>query len=69
MIVTIAGIAMAGVTTIITGLRRNTKFETETEKRKGEPGGSPFAFLLCRLGSTLETRMFRERRAPQKRCD
>ena len=28
-----------------------------------------FGFLLCRLGSALEARMFRERRAPQKRCD
>jgi hypothetical protein len=47
MIVTIAGIAMAGVTTIITKLRRNTKFETETEKRKGEPGGSPLSLFCC----------------------
>jgi hypothetical protein len=38
-------------------------------KEKGEPGGSPFPNLLCRPGSAQNARMFRERRAPQKRCD
>ena len=69
MTATIAGIAPAGVITIITRLQRNTDSKSLERKQKGEPGGSPFAFLLCRLGSALEARMFRERRAPQKRCD
>jgi hypothetical protein len=70
MIVTFAGTPVAGVTiVIITKLQRNTNSHALTRKAKGEPSGSPFAILLCRLGSALKARMFRERRAPQKRCD
>jgi hypothetical protein len=69
MIDTIVGTVVAGVTVTITGLRRNANSKASTRKAKGEPGGSPFAVLHCRLGSALKARMFPERRAPQKRCD
>jgi hypothetical protein len=63
-------LALAGVITIITNPQHNTNLQSLVRKQKGEPGGlPPFATLLCRLGSALEARMFRERRAPQKRCD
>src|SRR6476660_4513355 len=39
---------------------------------KRKKGGTwrfpPFCYLLCRLGSALEARMFHGRRAPQERC-
>src|SRR5229473_3364515 len=43
--------------------------ETRHTNKRGNLAAPPFAFLLCRLGSALKARMFRERRAPQKRCD
>ena len=70
MIATIAGTAMASLTVIITRVQRNTSLKTFMLNAKGGAWRlPPFAFLLCRLGSALEARMFRERRAPQKRCD
>ena len=70
MIATIAGTAVASLTTIITRVQRNTSSKAFTLKAKGGAWRLPFSFfLLCRLGSALEARMFRERRAPQERCD
>jgi len=70
MIAIIAGTAIASLTTIITRVQRNTSSKAFTLKAKGGAWRLPtFGFLLCRLGSALEARMFRERRAPQKRCD
>jgi hypothetical protein len=71
MIATIAGTAVASLTVIITRVQRNTSSKTFMLKAKGGSlAASPFRFfLLCRLGSALEARMFRERRAPQERCD
>src|SRR6266851_6053469 len=43
--------------------------ETRHTNKRGNLAAPPFAFLLCRLGSALKARMFRERRTPQKRCD
>jgi hypothetical protein len=69
-IVTIAGIATSGVTATVTILRPNTSSKVSGQKAKGGAKRLPlFANLLCRLRSALEARMFRERRAPQKRCD
>jgi hypothetical protein len=70
MIATIAVTAAASFTTIITRVQRNTSSKASTLKAKGGAWRLPlFVFLLCRLGSALKARMFRERRAPQKRCD
>jgi len=75
MIATIAGTAVASVTFIIASLRRNTNSNHQqiriinTESERGSLAAPPFALFLCRLGSALKARMFRERRAPQKRCD
>jgi len=68
MIAIIEGTALAGVITIITRTRRSPDLNLSSWNGKREPGGSLFPFLLCRLGSALAARMFRERRAPQKRC-
>jgi hypothetical protein len=38
------------------------------EIKKGEPHGSPFFGLMCRLRSAQKARMFRERLAPRERC-
>jgi len=68
-IATIATTATSGATIAITLILRNTPRKELVEKQKGEPGGSPFLpVYYCRLGSALEARMFRERRAPQERC-
>jgi len=70
MIATIAGTAVASLITIITRVQRNTSSKASTLKAKGGSlAAPPFVFLLCRLGSALKARMFRERRAPQERCD
>jgi hypothetical protein len=70
MIAIIVGTAIASLTTIITRVQRNTSSKAFTLKAKGGAWRlPPFGFLLCRLGSALEARMFRERRTPQKRCD
>src|SRR4029077_18690787 len=71
MIATIVSTAVASVTTSTARLRRNnsSKRSASNARKGGAWRLPPFAILLCRLGSALRARMFRERRAPQKRCD
>ena len=70
MIATIAGTAGHGITATIAKLRLITRTQAPIRKTKrGSLAAPPFANLLCRFGSALETRMFHERRAPQERCD
>ncbi len=47
MIATIAGTAIASLTTIITRVQRNTSSKAFKLKRKGEPGGSPLSVFYC----------------------
>jgi hypothetical protein len=60
---TIAGIATPSIATII-GLLQHDKSAT----KMGSQAAPHFHPLLCRLGSALEARMFRERLAPRERC-
>jgi hypothetical protein len=48
MIVTIAGTAMAGVTTIITKLRRNTRIRTiNADSERGSLAAPPLSLFYC----------------------
>lgn len=69
-IVTIAGTPPLLSATTVTNLPRDTDSNASSQEARGGAWRlPPLANLLCRLGSALEARMFRERRAPQKRCD